>query len=343
MNDQRRVKVTSIEDIVIESAPVPQPGPGEVLVRSTVVGICGSDLHAAHGRHPFIERPFWPGHEVVGKVAGVGADVDESLHGQRVVIEPNLACGECEPCQDGRYNICDRLDVFGCQTPGGLTDAFVIAQDRVIALPDDLEDQWAALVEPMSTPVHAVRRAGELAGKRVVVFGAGPIGLFITLVASLQGAQVVVADLQTSKGERAVRLGAAGHFDPTAGDAVQTALEQLGGKAHVVFDAVAREQTVRMSLRDLLGKGGRYMLVGVPAGATTVDLELVQDRELELVGNLMFVREDVLRAIEILRSKPFPFDDVVTGVFPFEETPAAFAASDDPEQVKILITLSDGA
>jgi len=157
----------------------------------------------------------------------------------------------------------------------------------------------------------------------------------------LEGARVVVADLQTSKSERAVRLGAVGHFDPTAADASRTALELLGGKAHVVFDAVAREETVRVSLRELLGKGGRYMLVGVPAGAMAVDLELVQDRELELFGNLMFVREDVLRSIDLLRSKPFPFEEVVTGIFPFEKTAEAFAASDDPEQVKILISLTD--
>src|SRR5690625_1277174 len=142
MTDQRRVKVTGIDDIAMESAPVPGPGSGEVLVRSTVVGICGSDLHAAHGRHPFIDLPFWPGHEVVGIVTGVGNGADESLAGKRVVIEPNLACGQCEPCQEGRYNICNQLDVFGCQTAGGLTDSFVIAQDRVIPLPDDLEDKW---------------------------------------------------------------------------------------------------------------------------------------------------------------------------------------------------------
>jgi len=119
--------------------------------------------------------PFRPGHEVVGVVEGVGTGADYQLVGKRVVIEPNLACGVCTQCLTGRYNICVKLDVFGCQTPGGMTDLFTIAEDRVIELPDDLDDTWAALIEPASTPVHAVRRAGDLAGKKVVVFGAGPI------------------------------------------------------------------------------------------------------------------------------------------------------------------------
>ena len=136
MADIRRVVVNSIDDIRIEATSAPKPSAGEVLVRSTVVGICGSDMHAAHGRHPFMSLPFWPGHEVVGVVTDVGDGVDAALRERRVVIEPNLACGHCEQCPDGRYNICSTLDVFGCQTPGGMTDEFVIAVDRVIPLPD---------------------------------------------------------------------------------------------------------------------------------------------------------------------------------------------------------------
>jgi threonine dehydrogenase-like Zn-dependent dehydrogenase len=110
-------------------------------VRSTVVGICGSDIHAAYGRHPFISLPMRSGHEVVGVVEEVGTDVDTGLVGTRVVIEPNLACGHCAQCAAGRYNICSTLEVFGCQTPGGMTDYFVIAADRVVPLPDDLDDR----------------------------------------------------------------------------------------------------------------------------------------------------------------------------------------------------------
>ena len=192
MSNNRRVVVNSMTDITIEVVDRPQPGADEVLVRSSVVGICGSDIHAAHGRHPFVDLPMRPGHEVVGVVTEVGTDVDAGLVGTRVVIEPNLACGHCPQCAAGRYNICAELEVFGCQTPGGMTDYFVIAADRVLPLPDDMDDRWAALIEPAATPVHAVRRAGDLHGRKVVVLGAGPIGLFVLLAAKAAGAERVV-------------------------------------------------------------------------------------------------------------------------------------------------------
>jgi threonine dehydrogenase-like Zn-dependent dehydrogenase len=243
----------------------------------------------------------------------------------------------------GRYNICATLDVFGCQTPGGMADYFTIAADRVVPLPDDLDDRWAALVEPAATPVHAVRRAGDLHGRRVAVLGAGPIGLFVTVAALEAGAnRVVVAELIPSKRALAEKLGAHCSFDPAAGRASEDGLAALGGKADVVFDCVSRESTVRLAIQ-LLEKGGAIMIVGVPAGPTVVNLDLIQDREISLMGNLMYVREDVLHAIELLRKKSFDFGDVVTAQYDIEEAGAAFRASDTPEQVKVLVTVAPPA
>lgn len=339
----RRVVVASLEDITVEHIEKPEPGPGEVLVRTTVVGICGSDMHAVHGRHPFISLPMRPGHEVVGVVEATGAGVDPALADQRVVVEPNLACGRCAQCLSGRYNICSRLDVFGCQTPGGMTDHFTIAADRVVPLPDDLEDEWAALIEPAATPVHAVRRAGDLTGRKVAVLGAGPIGLFVMLAAKAAGAAtVVVADPLASKRTLAERLGADGSFDSTTEGAADDARRALGGPADVVFDCVSRESTVALAIA-VLDKGGQLMTIGVPAGRTPVDLDLVQDRELTIRGNLMYVREDVLHAIELLRAKTFDLDDVVTARYDLDQAAEAFRASDDPEHVKVLVTVGPRA
>jgi 2-desacetyl-2-hydroxyethyl bacteriochlorophyllide A dehydrogenase len=337
----RRVVVHSIDDITIEHTGIPEVGPGEVLIRNTVVGICGSDLHAAHGRHPFIDLPMRPGHEVVGVVARTGAGVDPVLVGSRIVIEPNLACGKCPQCVEGRYNICATLEVFGCQTPGGMSDYSVIAADRVVVLPNDLEDRWAALIEPAATPVHAVRRAGDLRGRSILVIGAGPIGLFVLLAARAAGAtRVVVADLIASKRALAERLGAHATFDSGAPDAVDKATAALDGKADVVFDCVSRESTVRLAI-GVLQKGALLMIVGVAAGPTAIDLDLVQDRELTITGNLMYVREDFERAIELLREKTFDLDDVVTAQFDIENAYEAFHASDDPHHVKVLVTIGE--
>jgi 2-desacetyl-2-hydroxyethyl bacteriochlorophyllide A dehydrogenase len=340
----RRVVVNSIDDVVFETVPEADPGAGEVRVRSTVVGICGSDLHAACGSHPFIDLPYRPGHEVIGVVDALGDGVDESWLGARVVVEPNLACGHCPQCSAGRYNICRELLVLGCQTPGGLADSFTVAVDRVVALNPELDDDHAILIEPLATPIHAVRRAaqavGDLRGRPVVVIGAGPIGLFVLVAARDAGARVVVADLLPSKRERAERLGAAGSFDPTAADAVESALAQLGGPAAAVIDCVARESSVSQAI-DLVDKGGAIMIVGVAAGAVPVRLDLVQDRELALIGNLMYVREDYTAAIELLASGAVPIDEIITARFGFEQSAQAFTASADPENVKVVVTLGN--
>jgi threonine dehydrogenase-like Zn-dependent dehydrogenase len=338
----RRVVVNSLDDIEFETAATELPTKGQALVRTTVVGICGSDLHAACGRHPFIDLPYRPGHEAVGVVEAVGEGVDAALVGSRVALEPNLACGHCTQCRAGRYNICKELLVFGCQTPGALGDAFTVAADRLVPVPDDLDDTHAILIEPLATPVHTVRRAAEFVGdlrdRAVVVFGAGPIGLFALLAAKHAGARVVVADLLDSKRARAERLGAVGTFDPTADGAVDTALELLGGPAAVVIDCVSRESSVAQAV-DLVDKGGAVMIVGVPDGATSVPLGLIQDRELALVGNLMYVREDFAAAIELLRSGTVPVDEIVSATYDLDHAADAFTASADPENVKVLVRL----
>jgi threonine dehydrogenase-like Zn-dependent dehydrogenase len=170
------------------------------------------------------------------------------------------------------------------------------------------------------------------------VIGAGPIGLFVLLAARNAGANVVVADLRASKRERAERLGATGSFDPTAPDAVESALALLGGPAAVVFDCVAIESSVAQAV-DLVDKGGAIMVVGVAAGATPVRLDLIQDRELALVGNLMYIREDFMAAIDLLGSGAVPIDEIISARYDFEHSAEAFAASADPENVKVVVAV----
>lgn len=339
----RRVVVNALDDVIVETVPEAAPAAGEARVRSSVVGLCGSDLHAACGSHPFIDLPYRPGHEVVGIVDAVGPGVDASWVGTRVAVEPNLACGHCTQCRDGRYNICRELLVLGCQTPGGLADSFTVAVDRLVALQPDLDDSHAILIEPLATPVHAVRRAAETVGdlrdRPVVVIGAGPIGLFVLLAARHAGARVAVADLLASKRTRAERLGAVGSFDPTADNAVETALQQLGAPAAVVIDCVAQESSVAQAVQ-LVDKGGAIIIVGVAAGPTPVPLDLIQDRELALIGSLMYVREDFTAAIDLLAAGAVPVDEIITAQFDFEHSADAFTASANPENVKVIVTVT---
>lgn len=336
----RQVVVTTSEDIRVEEVPRPgPPGPGEVLVASRLVGICGTDVHAAAGHHPFIERPYRPGHEVVGVVEQVGDGVSDLAAGDPVVLEPNLVCGTCRQCLAGRYNICRNLAVFGCQTTGGMADAFVVPRDRLHRLPDGMSDELAALVEPLATPVHAVRRAGVGPGSRVAVLGAGPIGLLVLVAARAAGAEtVVVTDVLDTKLERARRLGADAALRADDPDLVAQAAAVLQG-ADVVFDCVAGASSMAQAI-ELVDKGGTVMVVGIAAGPTTVPLHLVQDREISVIGSLMYVREDVERAIALLASGAVAADDLITAVFPLDRAAEAFAASSDPAQVKVLVSVS---
>ncbi|WP_433280610.1 zinc-dependent alcohol dehydrogenase [Pseudonocardia xinjiangensis] len=343
MGTMRQVVVHSTEDIRLEEVPRPgPPGPGEVRVASALVGICGSDTHAAAGHHPFIDRPYRPGHEVVGVVEEVGAGVSDLAAGDRVVLEPSLVCGKCRRCREGRYNICEKLAVVGCQTAGGMADAFTVPRDRLHRVPEGMSDELAALVEPLATPVHAVRLAGVGPGSRVAVLGAGPIGLLVLVAARRAGAEVVlVTDVMGEKLDRARRLGADEVLLANAPDLVERAAVVLDG-ADVVFDCVARESSMAQAV-ELVAKGGTVVVVGVAAGPTVVPLHVVQDREIRVLGSLMYVREDVEQAIEVLASGAVTAGELVTAIFPVEQAAEAFGAASDPQQVKVLVSLERGS
>src|SRR5690349_20686403 len=146
--------IVSGSGVSVVAADVPQPGPGEVLVRTAVAGVCGSDTHALAGLHPFIELPYAPGHEVCVTVEAVGPAVTAAVVGQRVTLEPFLPCWECKQCLAGRQNICERLRFFGCaHDQGGMAELFTIDQRRLHVVPDALDWSTAAFIEPLGTPV----------------------------------------------------------------------------------------------------------------------------------------------------------------------------------------------
>ena len=335
----RRVVVTKPGVVEIEEAAEPVPGPGEALIGMRVVGICGSDVHAVHGRHPFITLPYHPGHEVVGTVEATGAGVELGV-GQRVVIEPILACGACKYCRDGRYNLCATMTFFGCTAPtGGLAERFVVPADRAVPVPDGINDALAALIEPLSTPVHAVHLAGpDLTGKTVAILGAGTIGLLTLVAARAAGAErIAVSDTQPAKLALARRLGAASVHDPTDTGMVDAIRADLGTSADVVFDCVARQQTIDQALA-IAFKGGTVVVVGVPGGPVTVALPEIQDLQVRIQGSATYTRADVTRAIDMLAAGLVDEEDFVTARFPFDRAGDAFAEASGGHQIKVIVT-----
>jgi 2-desacetyl-2-hydroxyethyl bacteriochlorophyllide A dehydrogenase len=334
----RRVTVRP-EEVALVEAERPQPRPGEILVQPTVVGVCGSDVHAAAGHHPIVTLPYNPGHEVVGVVCELGGAVTEVKVGDRVVVEPTLPCWDCKHCRAGRINLCERLRFFGCvHDQGGMADYFTIPANRVHVLPADLTDEQAVLIEPLATPVHAVALNGGVADAAVVIIGAGTIGLLVLAAARAAGARrVVMTDIQQSKRARALRLGADAVVDAARSDVVEAVREELGESADVVFDCVAVQATVDQGIRLAL-KGGSVMIVGVPVKPVTMPLPEIQDQQVRVQGSAMFMPADFIAATRMIQTGHVREADFITARFPLDQAAAAFAACATGEEVKVVLT-----
>jgi 2-desacetyl-2-hydroxyethyl bacteriochlorophyllide A dehydrogenase len=328
--------------IAVEAADIPAPGPNEALVRSLVVGVCGSDLHAAHGRHPFVSLPYRPGHEVVGVIEATGPDVEGYTPGQRVIVEPDLPCWTCKMCASGRENLCENLQFFGCGYPqGGMADHFTLAVDRLHPVPDTLDDYAAALIEPLSTPVHAVRLAGDVAGQAVAVLGAGTIGLFTLAVLRARGAgKIISTDPNPGKRQRAAALGADATVDASTPDVAGQVRTALGGSADIVFDCVAIQSSMDQAIA-IADKGGTVVVVGVPSREVTVPLPIVQDHQIRIQGSATYLPEDYRESADLLRRGAVRTADFVTATRPLAQVAEAFELASSGEHVKVLVTLGE--
>jgi L-iditol 2-dehydrogenase len=278
----RRV-VVSTGRVDVVRADIPQPGPGEVLVRSVLAGVCGSDTHAAAGLHPWISLPYVPGHEVVGVVTETGAGVSSVQPGRRVTVEPYLLCWHCKQCLRGLENICENLGFLGCGDPqGAMADYFTLDARRIHVIPDELDDRAAALIEPLSTPVNAVRLAGGVARRTVAVLRAGSIGLLLLRTVVAQGAKcVVVTAPRAERRQLALALGADAAVDPFADDAVDQVRTALGESADVVFDCVATPKaSTKTATRSRLSTGRRRSSRQPPGSSAPTRWPSVRNREL---------------------------------------------------------------
>lgn len=351
--------VAADDGLHLQTGALPELLPGQAVIRTMYVGICGSDLHAMAGDHPFVPLPYRPGHEVVavverlglgggsrsaGAAAGFGPAVVSV--GDRVVVEPTLFCGQCKQCRRGTTNLCERLDFFGCgNDQGGMAELSVIRTDRLHVLPEGLSFEQAALIEPLATPVHAVRiaagsRHGEradLSGKTVAVLGAGTIGLLVLAACRWADARrIVVTDIVDSKRQRALDQGADAVVDGAAPDVADRVRAELGESADIVFDCVSIESTLLAGISMAL-KGGAIIVVGVPVDDATIPLPVIQDRQVRIQGTITYTSQDYAEAMHILTSGLISPADFITEVAGLEHVEEAVAAARSGSHVKVLI------
>ena len=320
----------------------PSPKADEVLVMIKRIGVCVSDIHVYHGLHPYTGYPVVQGHEVSGIVAEVGKGIQGLTPGEKVVFMPQVTCGQCYPCRHGMYHICDHLKVMGFQTDGAGQEYFPVAGDKVLKLPESITLDQGAMIEPVAVAVHALRRAGELDGKKVIVLGAGTIGNLVAQVAQASGAQtVMLTDISEYKLDKARQCGIRLAIN-TQKEGLDQAIQKNFGpdKADLILECVGAQETIDQAIANAR-KGSTIIVVGVFAKKPTVDLGWVQDRELNVLGTLMYQKNDYERAIELVAGRKLNLDAMITARFPFKDYLSAYQAIEESQghYMKVMIDL----
>ncbi len=332
--------MTSPGVIEFRQVPTPEPGPGQVLVKIMEIGVCGSDIHVYHGEHPFTSYPVTQGHEVSGIVEKLGPGAEGLVPGQKVTIQPQLVCGKCWPCRHGKYNLCEELRVMGFQATGVASEYFAVDAAKVTPLPEEMSLEEGAMIEPLAVAVHAVRRAGDVAGKDICVLGAGPIGILVAQAAKGMGAgRVMVTDISSLRLEKARECGADFCVNTKEKDFGQALAECFGpDKADVIYDCAGNDITMGQAIQ-YARKGSTIILVAVFAKTAHVDLAVLNDHELDLNTSMMYRNEDYVEAIRLAASGRVRLMPLLSKRFPFQEYLDAYRYIDENREsaMKVLI------
>jgi L-iditol 2-dehydrogenase len=323
-------------DVVVEERPVPAPGPGEVVVQVSSVGVCGSDTHYYdHGRigRFVVESPLVLGHEAAGEIAALGAGVT-SLHvGQRVSVEPGVPDLTCEQCLAGRYNLCPNMHFFATPPIDGAFAEYVVVHAAFAhPVPEGISDDAAALMEPLSVGIWACRKAHVTAGSRVLITGAGPIGLVSVQTALAFGAtDVIVSDVNPARLALAEELGATEVLD-----ARSASVTDLSRPPGVLLECSGHPPAIAQAIR-ALDRAGRAVLVGMGGDEIPLPLSVVQERELEVTGTFRYAGTWPI-AIALVASGRVDLDRLVTGSYGLDEAEQALTAGRrDPGSVKVVV------
>ena len=317
-------------EIDIREVPAPSVEKGTVLIRVRNIGICGSDIHVFHGEHIYKEYPVIPGHEVSGEVVKTGDDVSGIKAGDRVTVRPQIVCGKCYNCLHGNYNICSDLKVMGFHVPGAASEYFLAPLENVIVFPGEMPFDEGAMIEPVAVAIHALKRCGGVKGKKILILGAGPIGNLVAQVAGAEGAEsVIITDTSEFRLKKAFDCGISSTVNVRTDDLEKRLLSGFGqDRADVIIECVGREETVEQAI-ELARPGTDIVIVGVPGRKLSIDVSLIQDRELKLIGTLMYKEEDFRDAIRIIGEEKVKLVELITDKFPFSEYAEAHKYIDD--------------
>jgi L-iditol 2-dehydrogenase len=341
----KQAVMTQPGKIEFRDIPIPDIKDDDVLVRMVRIGVCGSDIHVYHGKHPYTKYPVVQGHEVSGEIVKVGGGVTNVSVGDRVTIQPQVVCGECYPCKTGNYNICDNLKVMGFQTTGMASEYFTVEAAKVLKLPHNISFDFGAMVEPLAVAVHALGKSGmELKHKKILVLGAGPIGNLVAQAAKGMGAEVVmITDLSDYRLGVARECGIDIAINTHKEDLAAAIAGHLGSdKADLILECVGVNETMAQAIGNAR-KGSAIIVVGVFGDKATVDFGLVQDRELRLFGTLMYKEADYKMAIDLISKGTIQLKPLITNHFQFTDYIKAYEFIDKAKDtvMKVIIDIQE--
>lgn len=326
--------------IEFHEVPMPKAGKGQVVVKIMKIGICGSDIHVYHGKHPFTKYPVTQGHEVSGSIYELGEGVTGFSIGQKVTIQPQIFCGKCYPCTHGKYNLCEELKVMGFQDTGTASQYFAVDASKVTLLPETMDFNEGAMIEPLAVACHAVCRAGNVKGMKIAVLGAGPIGNLVAQATKAMGAQsVMITDISDVRLKKAAECGIDFVCNTKNTDFGEAMLEYFGpDKADVIYDCAGNDTTMGQAIK-YARKGSTIILVAVYAGMANVDLAVLNDHELDLNTTMMYRNEDYLEAIRLVEEEKIKLRPLMTKTFCFKDYLQAYQYIDENREtaMKILI------
>jgi (R,R)-butanediol dehydrogenase/meso-butanediol dehydrogenase/diacetyl reductase len=313
---------------------VPEPAADEVLLRVAACGICGSDLHITEDPLTFgVGQGVVLGHEFAGEVVSVGAGVSEFKTGDRVAVAPMRGCGHCESCRRGDPAWCPEMRLIG----GGYAEFTAVAARQCRRLPDDLPTAEGALAEPVSVALHAVNRSGLKTGDKVLILGAGPIGLLVAFWARRLGASaVIVADLTMHQEKRAAAVGATGFA--ISGPGLDADVQRMaGGKPDIVFECVGKKGLIDFACR-LVRAHGKVIAVGLCVGGDQWDPFAAIHKEIQVIFAVFFNMAEFATALDALGPGRFRPQALITERIGFGSVPETFESlRRRTTQCKVLI------
>ncbi len=331
----RAIVAHSAKDIRIDERPTAPLADGEISVRIRFGGICGSDLHYYnHGGFGMVrlKEPMILGHEVAGVVETVGRNCERVKVGDRVAVSPSVPCNRCRYCLEGRQNQCLDMRFYGSamrfpHVQGAFREALVCREDQAHRVPEGVSLEEAAMAEPLAVALHAVRRAGALAGKRVLVSGSGPIGVLSAIAARRAGAaEIVITDIADGALAFASRIGVDRTINVARDIAALEPLKADKGYFDVLFEASGAEAALRTGL-EVLRPGGVILQLGL-GGEMTLPINLITAKELELRGTFRFHEEFAL-ALEFMGRGLIDVKPLISAILPFADAREAFELAGD--------------